>query len=256
MLAAMGRILALWATPRTVSTAFERMMIERGDHTVFDEPFSVPYYFGPERTSPRFPEELEEIHPMGPPIRRIRAPDVLARLRAVAEEGQVFFKDMAYHVMPYVDAAELSDLVHTFLIRDPRWALPSLARIWPDFTADEAGYRAQLELFEGIRAQVENPPIVIDSDDLRRSPERMVRGWCDAVGIPFVASALSWQPGMQPQWERWREWYGEVSRSTGFRAPVEGEPPAVKDRGLEVAIEEAMPLYRELAARALRPAGS
>jgi ATP-binding cassette subfamily C protein len=31
-------IRVLWATPRTVSTAFERMMIERGDLLVLDEP--------------------------------------------------------------------------------------------------------------------------------------------------------------------------------------------------------------------------
>jgi hypothetical protein len=47
-------VLALWATPRTVSTAFERMMIERGDHLVLDEPWSRAYYFGPDRRSDRF----------------------------------------------------------------------------------------------------------------------------------------------------------------------------------------------------------
>ena len=47
-------MLALWATPRTVSTAFERMMIERGDHLVLDEPWSRAYYFGPERVSDRY----------------------------------------------------------------------------------------------------------------------------------------------------------------------------------------------------------
>ncbi len=47
-------MLVLWATPRTVSTAFERMIIERGDHLVLDEPWSRAYYFGPERHSDRF----------------------------------------------------------------------------------------------------------------------------------------------------------------------------------------------------------
>jgi hypothetical protein len=53
-------VLAVWATPRTVSTAFERMMIERCDHLVLDEPWSRAYHFGPERRSDRshltFPE--------------------------------------------------------------------------------------------------------------------------------------------------------------------------------------------------------
>ncbi len=51
-------MLALWATPRTVSTAFERMMIERGDHTVVNEPWSRCYYYGPSRRSERFTETL------------------------------------------------------------------------------------------------------------------------------------------------------------------------------------------------------
>lgn len=56
------RITALWTVPRSVSTSFERMMIERGDHTVFDKPFSRSYYYGPKRRSDRFTDsELLDI---------------------------------------------------------------------------------------------------------------------------------------------------------------------------------------------------
>ena len=44
----------MWSVPRSVSTSFERMMTARGDHEVFDEPFSLRYYFSQERRSPRF----------------------------------------------------------------------------------------------------------------------------------------------------------------------------------------------------------
>ena len=54
------RITFLWTVPRSVSTSFERMMSERGDHTVLDEPFSRSYYFGPDRRSPRFTETLPQ----------------------------------------------------------------------------------------------------------------------------------------------------------------------------------------------------
>ena len=47
-------VLALWATPRTVSTAFERMVMERGDLHVTTEPFSLAYYHGAEAPSARF----------------------------------------------------------------------------------------------------------------------------------------------------------------------------------------------------------
>ena len=39
-------ILVLWAAPRSRSTAFFRMMAERGDHTVLHEPFSNRAEFG------------------------------------------------------------------------------------------------------------------------------------------------------------------------------------------------------------------
>ena len=44
----------LWAHPRSVSTAFERVMRERGDVTVFHEPFMYHYYL--ERADRVFPE--------------------------------------------------------------------------------------------------------------------------------------------------------------------------------------------------------
>ena len=40
-----------WAVPRSVSTALERVFVERGDFKVFHEPFSVSYYYSPERRS-------------------------------------------------------------------------------------------------------------------------------------------------------------------------------------------------------------
>ena len=39
----MEKILALWAVPRSTSTAFERMMRERGDFWVVDEPFGLSF---------------------------------------------------------------------------------------------------------------------------------------------------------------------------------------------------------------------
>ncbi|MCP4301768.1 MAG: sulfotransferase family protein, partial [Gammaproteobacteria bacterium] len=42
----MHKILALWATPRSTSTAFEWMMRMRGDMTCFHEPFGEAWYQG------------------------------------------------------------------------------------------------------------------------------------------------------------------------------------------------------------------
>ena len=37
-------VLVLWAVPRSTSTAFERMMSQRGDHTCVHEPFGEVWY--------------------------------------------------------------------------------------------------------------------------------------------------------------------------------------------------------------------
>ena len=37
---------ALWAVPRSISTAFERVFVERDDFEVLHEPFSAAYYYG------------------------------------------------------------------------------------------------------------------------------------------------------------------------------------------------------------------
>ena len=53
----------MWTVPRSVSTSFERMMSARGDHEVFDEPFSQHYYYGPDRRSSRYEETLPDSSP-------------------------------------------------------------------------------------------------------------------------------------------------------------------------------------------------
>jgi hypothetical protein len=237
------RILALWATPRTVSTAFERMMIERGDHEVFDEPFSATYYFSPERSSKRFDQTLANS----------RASEVMDSLRTAACRRPVFFKDMAYQAAPYLGDIDLNNIVSSFLVRDPRWVLPSLHRMWPDFSTEGAGYGALLELFTCVRNITGRLPVVVDSDALRRTPEPVVRAWCDAVRIPFVASAMTWAPGMQRQWRLWQDWYEDVARSRGFLPPKDADPPVVRDQELRSAIEDALPIYEELVHHSLRP---
>ena len=55
----MPKIVALWAVPRSTSTAFEWMMRQRGDMTCFHEPFGEAWYQGEAPLWPRLgPEDL------------------------------------------------------------------------------------------------------------------------------------------------------------------------------------------------------
>ena len=48
---------ALWCVPRSLSTAFERVFLERDDFEVLHEPFSASYYRGEDRLSGRYADE-------------------------------------------------------------------------------------------------------------------------------------------------------------------------------------------------------
>ncbi|MGH9048360.1 MAG: sulfotransferase family protein [Acidimicrobiia bacterium] len=240
----MPPILVLWAVPRTVSTAFERMMIERGDHVVFDEPFSRHYYFGPEKRSPRFADVLADSRPH----------EILAELETAAASTPVFVKDMAYHVDAIASPDLLGRFVNTFLIRNPAHALPSLAAYWPDFTDEESGYAALARLVALADTLGQDPP-VIDSDDLCSDPAGTIRAYCERVGIPFRPDALHWEAGMRPEWELWPDWYEATAASTGFHPPSYAPPPSVEDDPhLARAYRRCAPIYEELRARRLRPA--
>ena len=50
----MNRMIALWAGPRSTSTAFEWMMRQRGDLHCMHEPFGEAWYQGEDPLWPRF----------------------------------------------------------------------------------------------------------------------------------------------------------------------------------------------------------
>ena len=218
-------------------------MIERGDHVVFDEPFSRHYYFGPEKRSPRFADVLPDSRP----------DEIVTALEAAARDAPVFAKDMAYHVDAIASPELVGRFVNAFLIRDPAYALPSLAARWPDFTDEESGYAALARLVALADGLGQDAPI-IDSDDLCRDPSGMVRAYCARVGIPFAPESLEWEPGMRPEWELWPDWYQATAASSGFNPPSADPPPARTDPHLTRAYERCAPIYEQLRARRLRPA--
>lgn len=239
-------IRVLWAVPRSASTAFERMMIERGDHTVLDEPFSAAYYYGPERQSDRFADTLPDS----------AYDDVCERIEAAAAERPVFVKEQAYQAGPVLGEDLLGRYRNSFLIRDPRWAVASFAHKWPDVTADEVGFDALGEAYDIAcdlhEAAGEPPPVVIDTADLRADPPAVVEAWCEAVDLEFDGDALTWSPGMQPQWELWPDWYRGTAASTGFAPPADEPPPDLPPR-LEAVEAECRPVYERLHQQRLRP---
>ena len=151
---------ALWAVPRSVSTALERVFLQRGDFKVFHEPFSATYYFSPERRSDRFAgKEPEEDY---------GHEKILARILE-CKEKPVYFKDMAYHVAGFMIPEFIGGFTNTFIIRDPAPVIASLYSFWPDSTFEEVGYEQQHRLF-GLAVQNGEDPAVVDAADLLHAP--------------------------------------------------------------------------------------
>ena len=232
----------LWTVPRSVSTSFERMMSARGDHQVFDEPYSRHYYYGPERRSDRYPDEsLPDSSP----------DELLASIRRAAEERPVFVKDMAYQATPLLDPAILGDFRNSFLVRDPAATLSSLARHWPDFTDDEAGWDA-LDHAAGVVAEAGQEVVVLDAERLCDDPAGvvpLVRR--DGPGLPRGRADLGARDARR---------LGAVGRLARLdravdrlrRAATTRRLPRPRDEPrLHEAYERALPVYERLAARAI-----
>lgn len=203
-------VIVLWAHSRSASTAFVRMMIERGDVTVLHEPF-LALSQGDEVTVP-LPA------PAGGAAVARSGGELVGLLAGLARARPVFVKEVLDYRYDYVfgHPDELAWMTHTFLVRDPRQAISSHYAMKPTVTCPEIGYEWLWELFQLIRSATGRPPLVIRSEDLLRDPAGSVSGYCRAVGLPFVAEALHWAPGDRPEWQRHRAWHLDAIRSRGF----------------------------------------
>lgn len=234
-------ITVAWSVPRSVSTSFERMVSERGDHHVVDEPFSRAYYFGPDRRSDRYDETIPHSS----------AREVLAEIEVAAEERPVFVKDMAYQAVELLDADLLGRFRNCFLVRDPAATLTSLARKWPDFSDEETGWE-HLGVAADLVEELGQPLVVVDADRLCADPAAVVEDWCERMDLTYDPDALTWEPGMRPEWELWGAWHASTASSTGFgtlRPPP--PPPGPDDARLRAAYDAALPVYERLLAHAL-----
>ncbi len=212
----MHKIIALWAVPRSTSTAFEWMMRQRGDLDCLHEPFGEAWYQGENPLWPRF-SEGDKTTP------DLTLESVWDDIQARARKGPVFMKDFPNYINHMWDEEFLSHFTHAFLIRDPAKTITSMYDKWPDFDELEVGFPEQRALFDLVTALNGAPPPVIDSDDLLETPHDMTRVFCEAVGIPFLPEALSWEAGGDPSAHSWWDggsFHANLAKSTGLQAQM------------------------------------
>jgi hypothetical protein len=248
----MKKILALWATPRSTSTAFEWMMRMRGDMTCFHEPFGEPWYRGDDARWPRL--EVDS-----PRIKGLTSGAVWQDLKKTAKTETVFSKDFPHYIEHMWTDKFLSHFNHSFLIRDPAKVTTSMYKHWPEFVLKEIAFVEQRQLFDRLWDQTGTPPPVIDSDDLLENPHGIVEAYCHAIGIPFIESALSWEPGDRDEvsWYDGGSWHSNLRDSDGLKPQprsaidISDAPDHVKQM-----YDACLPHYDHLYANRLKAPGN
>lgn len=237
--------IAMWSGPRNISTAMMRSWGNRKDTVVCDEPLYAHYLL---RTGLNHPGREEVIAHHETDWRK-----VASWLTGPVPGGKAIFyqKHMAHHLLPEVDRGWLDALTHAFLIRDPGAMLTSLIKHWPHPTLADTGLPQQIELVKAVERRTRHTPSIVDARDVLEDPRRMLGLLCEALGVPFEETMLSWPAGRRAADGIWaKHWYEAVERTTGFepyRPKNEAVPPELRP-----LLDECAACYAALYGKRLR----
>lgn len=182
-------------------------MLERTDLLALHEPLEGLAYIGPiDIGSDRF-----------------ETPDSLVEWLLDGTTKTVFLKEtLPPPVVQLISSNHrfLTEVHHAFLIRRPEEIAASFFALEGDMRIYDSGVKALHDLYVRVRDGDGHQPVVVDSDDLVAYPEATMRAYCAAVGLPFDAEAMTWEPGVRPEWQRTARWHEAASASSGFVRPV------------------------------------
>lgn len=245
----MNEIIILWGHPRSLSTVFERIFIERGDFEVFHEPFAYTFYLHDKKAvCPHW--EIIEDHPRD-------YEGVKNMLLKAAEKKPVYSKDLTYHVPDYLkfDHDFFKRCLNTFVIREPRKTLLSLYKCHPEAMLEETGYQREMELIHLEMVLKGKPPVVVDADDLEDNPDGIIRAYNEAIGIEHDPRTLEWDQKDVPKlWIQWEEWHKDAIKSTKIVKNMETFDFDLDDKpNLRKWYEMCLPLYNEMKKYCIKP---
>lgn len=233
-------LLFLWGPPRSLSTAFLRMMIERGDHEVVHEPFSSIVVQGHVTIGERTVTSHDEL---------------LKLLAERARDRRIFVKETTEYDYLTTGGERIPEVgLHTYIVRHPRAVLPSHYAMNPNVTCAEVGYQHAVELARRAWGHTDECPIVIEAEHLVADPASTIADYCAHVGIPFLPSALSWAPEDHQAWSRTREWHQDAAHSSCFDRPRHSYEHTVDNTPLLTEYyNHHLPYYEFLRAWARKP---
>jgi hypothetical protein len=204
----MTKIINLISSPRNISTALMYSFAQRKDTKVVDEPF-YGYYLT--KSKIEHPGQQEIIDSM-----EVDPQKIIKNIFNDHDKPVLFLKNMAHHLID-MDLSFLKTMVNLFLIRDPKRLIASFAKVIPDPGPTDIGVEKQYELFQMLQT---DDPVVVDSGELLKDPQKVLQQVCKDLQIPFDTNMLSWPAGPIEEDGIWsRYWYKNVHRSTGFQKP-------------------------------------
>ena len=247
----MNSTIALWTHPRSISTAFERVMMERGDFKILHEPFSYLYYVKGTNAS----IEQEYIDPSHPTDYQ----GIRNHILTTSSSESVFFKDMCSHCSSdlLADADFLTRISNTFLVRDPAKTIASYYAMNPEVTLEEIGLEQLCLVFEKVAELAGEIPPVIDADDLEDKPNGTMKAYCQRLDIPYIAEAMTWHAEHKKEWDIWKDWHRDAAQSTGIVKSMEQfESTVANNSQLQAYYQSLLPFYERMHRHRLLPVAS
>lgn len=216
------KIQIMITVPRTVSTAFERAMMARGDHKVFHEPWNSEYIY----------RNKLGIAPSSEIIEAGGYEGIKKLLYSYADQKPVYVKDMIWGISEEIigDDALLSDpnVILTILLRDPLLSIESFfSKISVHGSLEDAvnvtrwvfQYDSLVRLAEKYRNLRGEWPIFVEAEELCANPAIVMEAFCKRAGIEYMPETLSWEKKLPEEWEHLKRWHQEAADSEGFFIP-------------------------------------
>lgn len=218
----------LWSSPRNISTAMMYSFAQREDTVVFDEPLYAHYL---KITNCNHPGKEEILQAQENDGEKVISNIILGN----HNKPVAFFKQMTHHLVD-ISLNFLAQTQNIIFIREPKQIIASYAQVRKEVTMTDIGIEKQWWLYNYLKER-NFSCLVLDSDEILKTPQNVMRQLCNALQISFTEKMLNWQQGAKPYDGVWSKyWYDNVHQSTGF------EKQKTSERALPAYLE---PLYEE-----------
>lgn len=202
------RLIVMWAPPRSLSTAFLRVIAARGDFEILHEPMCDLAACG-EYTHQRSDGTATVLRSASELF------DYIAFLRC---QSPVFVKDTCEfdYEANVAGSSYLQDAQHVFMLRDPEKVINSHYAVNPQLSSDEVGYRHLVKLYNQVKTQSATAPIFVEAERLSADPDGTIRAFCDSSGLIHIPESLKWEKGHLNVWQRTQHWHVDAANSTSI----------------------------------------